>query len=43
MLWGALMGAGDRLGQDGRYSRAQVLEVYLDFVAHGSTVALPPG
>jgi AcrR family transcriptional regulator len=35
MLWGALLGAGELLGRDGRHSRHDVLRGYLDFVDLG--------
>jgi AcrR family transcriptional regulator len=35
MLWFALMGAGERMTLDPKLSRAEVLEAYLELVAHG--------
>lgn len=35
MLWGALMGAGDLMMRDQRYSTEQLTDTYLDFVQHG--------
>jgi AcrR family transcriptional regulator len=35
MLWGALIGAGERLTLDGKYSLEKVLREYLDFAALG--------
>jgi AcrR family transcriptional regulator len=35
MLWGALMGAGERLGLDGKYTLDQVLDAYLAFTNFG--------
>lgn len=36
MLWGALIGAGERFVLDGKYSLERVLEGYLAFVASGT-------
>ena len=35
MLWGALMGAGERMSQDDRYTLPKVLDAFMDFVAFG--------
>jgi len=35
MLWGALMGAGERLTLDGKYSLDEVLHEYLQFITYG--------
>lgn len=35
MLWGALIGAGERMTLDDKYTLAQVLEAYLEFSAFG--------
>jgi AcrR family transcriptional regulator len=35
MLWGALMGAGERMTLDGKYTLEEVLEAYLQFITFG--------
>ena len=35
MLWGALMGAGERMTLDARYTLEEVLEAYLQFITFG--------
>lgn len=36
MLWGALLALGDRLALDDRYSQADALAVYLEFIRHAT-------
>jgi AcrR family transcriptional regulator len=42
MLWGALMGAGERLALDDRYTLEEVLAAYLDFIARGTRATDAP-
>jgi hypothetical protein len=37
MLWGALIGAGERLTRDSRYTLDEVLDAYLAFASLGSS------